>query len=56
MIKKINQNTKTLHIRPNGRSADYITPNFIYGCAGDAEIVIVTSCAIIILMITLIKF
>lgn len=28
------RNTKTLHIRPNGRSADYITPNFIYGCAG----------------------
>jgi len=28
------QNTKTLTIRPNGRSADFITPNFIYGCAG----------------------
>ena len=28
------QITKTLHIRPNGRSADFITPNFIYGCAG----------------------
>ncbi|WP_010302029.1 SPL family radical SAM protein [Candidatus Odyssella thessalonicensis] len=28
------RNTKTLHIRPNGRSADFITPNFIYGCAG----------------------
>ncbi len=34
MVKKIVQNTKTLHVRPNGRSADYITPNFIYGCAG----------------------
>lgn len=34
MIKKVIQNTKTLHIRLNGRSADYITPNFIYGCAG----------------------
>lgn len=34
MVKKISQNTKTLHIRPNGRSADFITPNFIYGCAG----------------------
>ncbi len=34
MIKKIVQNTKTLHVRPNGRSADYITPNFMYGCAG----------------------
>lgn len=34
MVKKIVQNTKTLHVRPNGRSADYITPNFLYGCAG----------------------
>ncbi|RYE05854.1 MAG: lyase [Rickettsiaceae bacterium] len=34
MIKRVIQNTKTLKIRPNGRSADYITPNFIYGCAG----------------------
>lgn len=34
MVRKIVQNTKTLHVRPNGRSADYITPNFIYGCAG----------------------
>jgi len=34
MIQKIFQSTKTLHIRPNGRSADYITPNFIYGCMG----------------------
>ncbi len=28
------QKTRTLHIRPNGRSADFIAPNFIYGCAG----------------------
>ncbi len=28
------QDTKTLHIRANGRSADFISPNFIYGCAG----------------------
>ena len=34
MVRILKQNTKTLHIRPNGRSADYITPNFIYGCAG----------------------
>lgn len=34
MLKMIKQKTKTLHIRSNGRSADYITPNFIYGCAG----------------------
>ena len=34
MIKKVVQDTKTLHIRLNGRSADFITPNFIYGCAG----------------------
>lgn len=34
MINKILQKTKTLHVRINGRSADYITPNFIYGCAG----------------------
>lgn len=34
MVKIINQSTKTLRIRPNGRSADYITPNFIYGCLG----------------------
>ena len=34
MIQKKQQITKTLHIRPNGRSADFITPNFVYGCAG----------------------
>ena len=34
MVKIRTQQTKTLHIRPNGRSADFITPNFIYGCAG----------------------
>ncbi|WP_419420437.1 SPL family radical SAM protein [Legionella sp. D16C41] len=34
MPQLITQKTKTLKIRPNGRSADFITPNFIYGCAG----------------------
>ena len=34
MPQLIKQKTKTLTIRPNGRSADFITPNFIYGCAG----------------------
>ncbi len=34
MPKIKHQQTKTLHIRPNGRSADFIAPNFIYGCAG----------------------
>ncbi|MBW8308713.1 MAG: lyase [Candidatus Paracaedibacteraceae bacterium] len=34
MAQLLVRNTKTLHIRPNGRSADFITPNFIYGCAG----------------------
>lgn len=34
MPELIKQKTKTLKIRPNGRSADFITPNFIYGCAG----------------------
>lgn len=34
MVKIIPQKTKTLHVRINGRSADYITPNFIYGCLG----------------------
>ncbi|ACE06561.1 hypothetical protein Aasi_1237 [Candidatus Amoebophilus asiaticus 5a2] len=33
MVQILKRNTKTLHIRPNGRSADFITPNFIYGCA-----------------------
>lgn len=28
------QKTKTLTIRPNDRSSDFVTPNFIYGCAG----------------------
>ncbi len=28
------QRTKTLQIKPNGRSSDFVTPNFIYGCAG----------------------
>lgn len=34
MVQLISRSTKTLHVRPNGRSADFITPNFIYGCAG----------------------
>ena len=34
MPQILTRNTRTLHIRPNGRSADFITPNFIYGCAG----------------------
>ncbi|MCP9234862.1 spore photoproduct lyase family protein [Lewinella sp. JB7] len=28
------QRTKTLTVKDNGRSADYVTPNFIYGCLG----------------------
>ena len=28
------QRTKTLAVKDNGRSADYVTPNFIYGCLG----------------------
>ena len=28
------QNTKTLVTKPNGRSSDAVSPNFIYGCAG----------------------
>lgn len=30
----IKQKTKTLITRDNGRSADAITPNFVYGCLG----------------------
>ena len=30
----IEQSTKTLKTRDNGRSADAISPNFIYGCLG----------------------
>lgn len=33
-MKIIKQNTKTLTTRDNGRSADAISPNFIYGCLG----------------------
>jgi spore photoproduct lyase len=33
-MKIIQQKTKTLHTRDNGRSADAISPNFIYGCLG----------------------
>src|SRR5689334_22512576 len=28
------QQTKSLTIKPNSRSSDFVTPNFIYGCAG----------------------
>ena len=28
------QRTRTLRVKDNGRSADYVTPNFIYGCLG----------------------
>ena len=31
-VKK--QATKTLTVKDNGRSADFVTPNFIYGCLG----------------------
>lgn len=34
MPKFKSQRTKTLHIRQNDRSSDFVTPNFIYGCAG----------------------
>ncbi len=47
MIKKIVQNTKTLHVRPNGRSADYIKR--LTSCMAVpevAEIVIVMLCII----------
>lgn len=33
-MKIIHQKTKTLVTRDNGRSADCISPNFVYGCAG----------------------
>jgi spore photoproduct lyase len=33
-VKIIKQKTKTLTTRDNGRSADAISPNFIYGCLG----------------------
>ena len=33
-MKIIKQKTKTLITRDNGRSADCISPNFIYGCLG----------------------
>ena len=33
-MKIITQKTKTLTTRDNGRSADAISPNFIYGCLG----------------------
>lgn len=34
MSKIIHQKTRTLTTRDNGRSADAISPNFIYGCLG----------------------
>lgn len=33
-MKIINQKTKTLITRDNGRSSDAISPNFVYGCLG----------------------
>ncbi len=33
-MKIINQKTKTLTTRDNGRSSDAVSPNFIYGCLG----------------------
>lgn len=33
-MKIINQKTRTLKTRDNGRSSDAISPNFIYGCLG----------------------
>ena len=33
-MKIIHQKTKTLTTRDNGRSADCISPNFVYGCLG----------------------
>lgn len=33
-MKIIRQRTKTLKTRDNGRSADCISPNFVYGCLG----------------------
>lgn len=33
-MKIIKQKTKTLKTRDNGRSADCISPNFVYGCLG----------------------
>jgi spore photoproduct lyase len=33
-MKIIHQKTKTLTTRDNGRSADAISPNFVYGCLG----------------------
>lgn len=34
MAKVIKQKTKTLVTKPNGRSSDAVSPNFIYGCVG----------------------
>jgi spore photoproduct lyase len=28
------QKTRSLQVKPNGRSSDFVSPNFIYGCAG----------------------
>jgi len=33
-MKVIKQKTKTLVTKPNGRSSDAVSPNFIYGCLG----------------------
>ena len=34
MIKVLPHTTKTLTIKKNWRSADFVTPNFLYGCMG----------------------
>ena len=34
MPKLKHQRTRTLKVKDNGRSADFVTPNFIYGCLG----------------------
>lgn len=33
-MQVIRQKTKTLVTKPNGRSSDAVSPNFVYGCAG----------------------
>lgn len=32
MVTVVHHRTKTLKVRTNGRSADFVTPNFLYGC------------------------
>lgn len=33
-MKILRQTTNTLKVRKNGRSSDFVSPNFIYGCLG----------------------